>query len=136
LKTKKSFPVRTHGNRVFSVAFDPQGTKLITGDIDGIVRVGPIDGGTPHLLMGHQSMVMDVVVSSDGKWIASTEWSRPEVRLWPMPQGKPLNALPYKEFLEKLRSMTNVRVVANKNSSTGYDIKFDTFPGWEKIPEW
>jgi serine/threonine protein kinase/WD40 repeat protein len=136
LKEKKSFPITSHGNRLFSVAFDPDGTKLITGDVDGIVRVGPITGESPHLLLGHKDMIGDVVVHPDGKWIASTELFRPEVRLWPMPEGKPFFTLPYNEFLNRLRTLTNVRVVADNSSPNGYAIKYAIFPGWEKIPTW
>jgi serine/threonine protein kinase/WD40 repeat protein len=136
LKNKKLSHIYTHGNRVFSVAFDPQGRRLVTGDLDGIVRVGSIIGETPHLLIGHKGWIADVAISPDGKWIASTQWGSPEFRLWPIPQGKPIHALSYPEFMERLRALTNLRVVANKNSSTGYDIKYDPFPGWEKIPSW
>ena len=136
LENKKLSQIHTHGNRVFSVAFDPSGTKLVTGDLDGIVRVGSTKDEIPHLLIGHHGRIADIAVSPDGKWIASTQWDAPEVRLWPMPQGEPFNALAYPEFLDRLSALTNMRVVASKNSSTGYDIKYAPFPGWEKMSNW
>ena len=47
-----------------------------------------------------------------------------------------LHVLPRDEFVRKLRELTNVRVVRDSDSSTGYDIDFDPFPGWEKVPTW
>ena len=31
----------THGNQVTLMAWDPSGTRVVTGSRDGIVRVGP-----------------------------------------------------------------------------------------------
>lgn len=135
LKEGKSFPISSHGNRVFCVAFDPSGTRLVTGDYDGIVRVGPITGEPPHLLLGHESSVHDIVVHPAGQWIASIE-DRGTVRLWRMPEGKPFSTLPYNELLNRLRVLTNVRAVVDKASSTGYRIRYAPFPGWEKAGNW
>ncbi len=132
LKSGKSSLITSHGNRVFCVAFDPGGTRLVTGDLDGIVRVGPMTGETPHLLLGHGTTVHDVVVHPGGQWIASTA-SDSVIRLWQMPQGKPLNSLPYNEFLNHLRAMTNVRAVANTNSPSGYELQYQPLSGWAKI---
>ncbi|HEY4491015.1 MAG TPA: hypothetical protein VI958_03400, partial [Acidobacteriota bacterium] len=126
LKSGTSTPISSHGNRVFSVALDPGGTKLITGDIDGFVRVGSITGEAPHLLIGHQSTVKEVVVHPGGQWIASTE-DGSIVRLWHMPSGKPLASLPYNEFLNYLRAQTNVRAVSDKDSPSGYRLQYQPF---------
>jgi eukaryotic-like serine/threonine-protein kinase len=136
VKNNKSLPITTHGNRVFSVAMDPKGTRLITGDMDGIVRVGSIKGDPPYTLMGSGSWIIDVQVDPSGKWIASDEFGGPEVRLWPMPTGTSLDALSYNELIHRLRALTNVRVVADKRSTMGYRIIYEPFPGWEKIPAW
>ncbi len=100
------------------------------------MRVGPITGETPHWLMGHEGGLADVAVHPDGQWIASTEYVKGEVRLWPMPHGKPFVGLPYAEFLNRLRALTNVRSVADQNSLTGYHIENTYFPGWENAPGW
>ena len=91
----------------------------MTGDADGIVRVGPVTGETPLLLLGHQQRIRDVAVSPDGKWILSAE-TGPTVRLWRMPEGKPIQELPAAEFLKAIRKMTNVRVVGDETLPTGY----------------
>jgi serine/threonine protein kinase/WD40 repeat protein len=135
VRTGKSNSITTHGNRLSAIAADPEGRLLVTGDLDGVVRVGPITGEEPHLLFGHQS-VLAVAVDPDRQWIASSEANDPIVQLWRMPKGKPLHTLPYDELLKKLRSLTNMRVVADEKSSNGYSVQFDRFPGWEKVPTW
>lgn len=135
VQTGTSFPITNHGDRLTSVAVDPEGIVLVTGDLDGIVRVGPITGEEPHLLYGHQR-VFAVAVDPFRRWVASSEQLDTVVRLWKMPTGKPLHALAYDELLKKLRSLTNVRVVADEKSSTGYRIQFERFPGWEILPTW
>lgn len=136
VRTGKSYPIKTHGNRVSAVAVDPSGTVLVTGGFDGIVRVGPITGYEPHLLFGHQNWVVSVAVDSDLHWIASSERDRPVVRLWRMPTGKPLQTLTHDELLKKLSSLTNVRVVDDEKDPSGYRIQFDPFPGWKTLPTW
>ena len=45
--------ITTHGRRLPHVALDPSGRIVVTGDVDGVVRVGPVTGEEPHLLLGH-----------------------------------------------------------------------------------
>ncbi len=130
LELNKTASISSHGNRVRCVALGLDGSTLVTGDLDGIVRVGPISGESPHLLLGHSTSVGDVVFHPGGEWIASTE-SDAVVRLWRMPQGKPLASLSYNEFLNYLRDQTNVRVVADKGSLGGYRIHKQPFYGWK-----
>jgi WD40 repeat protein len=127
--------ITSHGNNVYQAAFDPTGTVIVTGSFDGVVRVGPLAGGEPHLLYGHTLDVSSVAVSPDGRWIASGGQDG-TIRLWPMPEGEPFHALPYEEILERLRGLTNLRVVADENSDTGYRVVIGPFPGWAKFPEW
>lgn len=136
LQTGASRKVTSHGNRVLSANFDRNITMLITGDLDGVVRVGPITGAPPHLLYGHQSEVLDVRVDPSGKWIVSSEFAKPVVSLWAMPEGEPFHTIPYDKFLSTLRGITNTRVVTDKDSPSGYRIQSDRFPGWEKVPTW
>jgi len=53
-----------------------------------------------------------------------------------MPEGRPLHDLPHDEFLARLRSLTNYRVVPDETSPTGYRIEIEPFPGWENVPTW
>ena len=136
LATGASRGIASHGGRLQSFTLDPTGTTLVSGDADGLVRVGPLSGeGEPHLLYGHSRSVTSVAVSPDGRWIASGS-DDDTIRLWPMPEGPPLHTLPYDALLAKLRSLTNLRVVPDAASATGYKLEPGPFPGWAKPPEW
>ncbi len=132
LKTNRIHRILTHGNRLFRVVLDPSGTRIVTGDMDGTVRVGPVTGEEPHLLFGHDNLVGDVAVDPKGKWIASTEMNKSVVRLWPMPQGQPLQTLSHDDFLNYVEKLTNMRVVADKSSSSGYRVEAAPFSGWQQ----
>ena len=122
----------THGNQVSAVALHPDGMTAVTASFDGVIRVGPLTGEEPHLLLGHEGVVWAVAVSPDGRWIASAGDDN-TVRLWPMPEGRPFHTLPYEEFLDRLRALTNLRVVEDEQ---GYSVDFSVFPGWESLPTW
>jgi WD40 repeat protein len=129
--------ITSHANRLSSFALDGSGMILVTGGLDGVVRVGPISGGEPHLLFGHTGPVMSVAVSPDGRWIASGS-DDGTIRLWPMADlsKPPLHTLPHDELLAKLKSLTNLRAVRDPFSDTGWKIEFGPFPGWAAIPDW
>ncbi len=109
---------------------------IVTGDIDGVVRAGPVTGGEPHLLLGHEGMVLGLAVSPDGRWIASA--TDESIRLWPMPDVSkpPLHTLPHPELMARLDALTNLRVVRDPTSSTGWTLDVGPFPGWEDVPTW
>jgi WD40 repeat protein len=138
-----SHELRSHGNLVGAVAFDPTGTRVITGDGRGAIRVGPVSGEEPILMLGHEGPIYTnpgvdfLAVDPTGRWIASrAEEDEARILLWPMPEGEPLLALPYDEFVARLKSLTNLRVVEREDSPTGFDIRLDAFPGWETVPSW
>ena len=128
--------IPTHGARLKTAALDPSGRVVVTGDLDGAVRVGSVAGGEPHLLLGHTSLVGSVAVSPDGRWIASQ--SDDALHLWPMPDltKPPLHTLPRVELLAKLDSLTNLRVVPDASTSTGWKLDVGPFPGWKDVPTW
>jgi WD40 repeat protein len=127
--------ITTHGQRLQHVALDPSGHIVVTGDADGVVRVGPVTGEEPHLLLGHGGPVTAVAASPDGRWVASVS---DQVRLWPMPDvtKPPLHTLPHAELLAKLDMLTNLRVVRDSTSSTGWKFDLGPFDGWKDVPTW
>ena len=129
--------ITSHGNMLNSFALDRSGTILVTGSLDGVVRVGPISGGEPYLLFGHSGMVSSVAVSPDGRWIASSS-DDGTIRLWPMPDlsKPPLHTLPHDQLLAKLKSLTNLHAVRDSSSDTGWKIEIGPFRGWAIVPEW
>jgi WD40 repeat protein len=108
---------------------------IASGDSSGVIRVGRIDGTEPHLLVG-SGAVRSVAFSPDGRWVASTRGN--DVLLWPMPDlsKPPLHTLPREVLLAKLDELTNVRVVEDKASATGYKLDIGPFPGWKDVPSW
>ena len=127
----------THGLHVRAMALDPSGTMAVTGDSKGVIRVGSVTGEEPHLLLGHDNTIMKLAIDPLGRWIASAGQDG-TLRLWPMPDlsKPPLHTLPREELIAKLKTLTNLRVVRDEESSTGWTLTHDPFPGWETVPTW
>ena len=137
LSTGATIRLESHGDRVITVALDATGTIAATGDSDGVIRVGPVSGENPHVLLGHETKVWSLAFDPRKRWIASGA-NDGTVRLWPMPDlsKPPLHTLPHDQLIAKLKTLTNVRVVRDEDSSTGWKLTHDPFPGWETVPEW
>jgi WD40 repeat protein len=120
-------------------SFDATMSKMISVSTNGVIGVWPTAGGEPHFLLGHQGEVYDARMSPDGRWIASFGGDG-TVRLWPMPDlSKPsLHTLERDELVTKLKSLTNLRVVASDESYTGFTVEpdFSAYRGWSALPEW
>jgi WD40 repeat protein len=136
LATGATTPLVSHGEVVTAVAIDADGRVAVTGDEAGVIRVGPITGEEPHILLGNRNEVWDLAIDPRGRWIASA--SGTEVRLWPMPDlsKPPLHTLPHDELIARLKTLTNLRAVRDEESSTGWKIEVGPFPGWETVPTW
>ncbi len=48
----------------------------------------------------------------------------------------PLQTLPHDELIAKLKTLTNLRVVRDEESITGWKLEVGPFPGWETVPTW
>ena len=126
-------PLRSHGSKVWTVAFHPSGELVASGDSDGIVRVGSVAGDEPHLLFGHNDAVQEITVHPGGDWLATTSKDR-SVRVWPMPRGRPFQTLPHEEFLSRLRSLTSLRVVGDAENPAGYRVNFGSSASRRPFP--
>jgi WD40 repeat protein len=136
LEQRTSREITSHGESLTGLALDPSGRTIVTGDREGVVRIGPVSGEEPHLLYGHSASArFHLEVSPDGRWVVSLGRDR-RLRLWPMPNGRPLHTLPYEELLARLRRLTNLRVVPDAVAPSGYRVDLGPFPGWSTLPEW
>lgn len=123
LETHATRDVIRNGGEGCSASFDSTGERVVSRDVQGVVRVGWARGGEPH--------------PPDGQWIA-TPFEDGSIRLWPMPDlsKPPLQTLPHGELIAKLKSLTNLRAVRDPEAPTGWTIEVGPFPGWEVVPTW
>ena len=81
------------GDEVSSVAFSTDGTLIVSGSRDGLVRVWDASTGKElNVLNGHTDSVNSVTFSTDGKHIVSGSHDN-SVRLWDTSSSKELNVL-------------------------------------------
>jgi WD40 repeat protein len=119
------------------ITLSADGSHWITSEENGLLWVGLVDGGKPHILPGHSGPLYPVAISPDNRWVASSGLDK-TLRLWPMPDlsKPPLHTLPHDELIAKLKTLTNLRAVRDPESSTGWKIEVGPFPGWATVPEW
>jgi WD40 repeat protein len=136
LEQGSSRQLDSHGYADY-LALGPAGRFAVTVGEAGVQgRVGPVTGETPHLIVGPEAF-RSPAVSPDGRWVTARPY-RNDITLWPVPDlsKPPFHELPYEELLARLRALTNLRVVEDAESTTGWGWDLDPFPGWEEVPTW
>jgi WD40 repeat protein len=76
-----------HGAGVSSIAYSPDGSKLVSGSSDSFVKIWDLGNGREiRTYHGSKDPVRSVAWSRDGKWIASTAGT--EIHIWDPQTGK------------------------------------------------
>ena len=78
----------TDDRRVNALAVAPDGSWLVTGSSDGMVRI--LDAATGQVRIafaGHRKAVNAVALAPDGSWIATSGWDK-KMRIWDPATGK------------------------------------------------
>ncbi len=80
-----------HTDQVWSVAFTPDGKRLLTGSKDKSMRLWDVDSGKElKRFDGHTNTVKSIAVSWDGQHVLTGGWDK-TVRLWDLQNGKELH---------------------------------------------
>lgn len=84
-------PLKGHDDQVRSVAFSPDGARIVSGSYDETIRIWDVETGKQLMqpLRGHSGNVWSVAFSPDGTKIVSSSRDY-TIRVWDAQTGEQL----------------------------------------------
>jgi WD40 repeat protein/serine/threonine protein kinase/TPR repeat protein len=93
----QDFALLGHTDRVRSIAYSPDGRRLITASYDGTARVWDASTGRQLLILqGHGGPVLSATFSPDGRRVATGSYDK-TARIWDAATGRQLLVLPHQD---------------------------------------
>jgi serine/threonine protein kinase len=120
--------------RLYLMEVDRTGSQLVGCVLNGEMLYADLDRGMLHRLPGVDRMIALIAFDPLDRWFAFSQDSN--VTLLPIPADPLPMDLPHDQYLAWLRSLTNLRLIENPRSDTGYDITGRSIPDWLDPPRW
>ena len=99
---KNTTRIATEGDLVPTVAWSPDGKKLVSGSFDRLVKMWDVASKqNTATFTGHGDSVESVAWSPDGKQIASGSWDR-TARIWEVGSGKEIAKFVHPDYVNSV----------------------------------
>jgi WD40 repeat protein len=127
-----------HNARVLSVAFVPNGERIVSSSADHMIRIWDASSGEEILTMeGHEGTVHSVAVSHDGQWIVSGSRNC-SICLWNVSSGSEVLPQPLQGHTDAVSSVAfsqielkSCPVLTTKQSVCGVPLQVPRSRFWE-----
>jgi WD40 repeat protein len=107
-------------SNVTSAAFAPDGATVVTGGVDGKVRIWRVQGGAPLVVATHKRRIEDVVFSADGRFVATAS-AGGTAALWDASTGERIATYEHDGpvFAIEINASTSTVVTVSRVARTG-----------------
>lgn len=113
-----TFLLGRHDSLVESVAWSPDGKKLVSGGMNGVVKVWSLSSKQNLLtLAGHKNDVVSVAWSPDGTMIASGSWDA-TAKIWDATTGQNLETFQHPDYVTTVSWSPDSRYLATGDHET------------------
>jgi len=109
-----------HRGSIHCMAPSPDGVRVATGGVDGVVRIWNLEkGGFEKAFASHPYHVYTMAWSPDGRMLATHAWSDHTTRVWEVETGKSLKAFKPVGDLHRLTWSNDSRKLAAGTHGSG-----------------